>query len=108
MTEIQQKLQNVVFELVNKHGLTINDDVNFNWHEDSECPQELYYYVKFNDSKIDSLIEEVNIPVFLSISENYVAFDVDSLRLVGHDKHDKFGKKAINVVKRHIVENYKF
>ena len=106
MTATQLNLQNIVFDIAKKYGLAIDDETNFNWHEDPECPQELYYSVGFNDDKIDAIIEATDVPVFLSISEDYIRFDVDSLAVIGHHDHSKFSKKTINSVKKYIVENY--
>lgn len=106
MNATQLELQNVVIDISNKYGLIIDDDTNFNWHDDNEYPQELYYYVKFNDEAIDKIIDAANIPVFLTISEEYIRFDVDSAIVVGHKKHSKFSKKTINFVKKYIAENF--
>ena len=106
MTATQARLQMVATELARKYGFELDDEINLNWHDDPELPQELYFYVKFNDTEVDDIVQQADIPVFLSISEHGVRFDVDSTPVAEHDKHDKFSRRSVNAAKRFVVENY--
>lgn len=106
MTATQARLQNVATELARKHGFELDDEINLNWHDDPELPQELYFYVKFDDPEVDDIVKKADIPVFLSISEHGVRFDVDSTPVAVHDNFDKFSRRSVNAAKRFVVENY--
>lgn len=106
MTAEQQVLKDRVFDIAKRCNLQVDDDVNFNWHDDPELPQELYYAVNFNDAKVDAIVHELNLPVFLSISKHGVRFDIDSSPVIGHHDHAKFNARHVNAAKRYIVENY--
>ncbi len=106
MTAEQATLKDRVFDIAKRCNLQIDDDVNFNWHDDPELPQELYYAVNFNDVTVDAAIQELDLPVFLSISKDYVRLDIDSAIVTGHHDHAKFNARHVNAAKRYIVENY--
>lgn len=105
MTTEQLALHNKAFELALKYGFTLDDEVNFLWHDDPELGQELYYYASF-DADTNAIIEEANIPVFLSISKDYIRFDVDSGIAAGVRGHDKFNKSTVKRAVAYIAENY--
>lgn len=107
MTTEQLALQNKAFELASKYGFTLCDEVNFLWHDDPELGQELYYYASFDDDT-NAIIEEADIPVFLSISADYVRFDVDSAVASGASSHAKFNKSTVTRAKAYIADNYSY
>ena len=106
MTATQTRLQQVATDLARKYDFELDDEINLNWHDDPELPQELYFYAKFNDEQVDDIVRRADIPVFLSISEHGVRFDVDSTPVAEHEKHDTFNRRSVNAAKRFVVENY--
>ena len=55
MTTEQLALHNKAFELALKYGFTLDDEVNFLWHDDPELGQELSYDGTFDDVAFDDV-----------------------------------------------------